>query len=209
MPDVRWRHGGGGRGGGRGGAPRRSRTPRAGAPAQPVWWGCMHGGRGRVSSCSLGGGACTAAVLVAINVSLSHKHTHTHTDTHTHTHTHTHSLSLSVALSPSLSLSIFLSLALSLLDLSLGPAQTQPGWGCTAVMLVVIQGYFAHKKQPPPRTLLCTVGICLGPMMVLGRGVVSDERGTPVKVSLPLSLARSVDNPSLSPSNSARSLRRA
>ena len=41
-----------------------------------------------------------------------------------------------------------------------------------------LQGYFAHKKQPPPRTL--QQAYAYGPMAVLGRGVVSYERGNPV-----------------------------
>ena len=41
-----------------------------------------------------------------------------------------------------------------------------------------VQGYRAHKKDPPPRSLQqdCT----LGPMVALGGGAVSYERGTPV-----------------------------
>ena len=41
-----------------------------------------------------------------------------------------------------------------------------------------IQGYLAHKKPPPPRTL--HQGSAYGPMVVLGGGAFSHERGTPV-----------------------------
>jgi hypothetical protein len=40
------------------------------------------------------------------------------------------------------------------------------------------QGYLAHKKQPPPRTL--QKDCVWGPMVAPGRGGVSYERGTPV-----------------------------
>ena len=41
-----------------------------------------------------------------------------------------------------------------------------------------IQGYLTHKKQRPPKTLLWEYAE--GPMVVLGRGAVSYERGSPV-----------------------------
>jgi hypothetical protein len=40
-----------------------------------------------------------------------------------------------------------------------------------------LQGYLAHKKQPPPETCSC---ICLGPYGGPGGRAVSDERGTHV-----------------------------
>ena len=40
------------------------------------------------------------------------------------------------------------------------------------------QGYLAHKKQHPPGTL--HHDSALGPMVALGEGAVSYERGTPV-----------------------------
>jgi len=42
-----------------------------------------------------------------------------------------------------------------------------------------LQGYLAHKKTPPPRTL--QEPYAWGPMVVLGGGAVSYERGTPVR----------------------------
>ena len=39
-----------------------------------------------------------------------------------------------------------------------------------------LQGYLAHKKQPPPRTL--PEAWAQGPTVSLGEGAVSDERGT-------------------------------
>ena len=47
-----------------------------------------------------------------------------------------------------------------------------------------LQWYFAHKKQPPPGTLHRTLhsrDFFQGPMMALGGGAVSYERGTPVR----------------------------
>ena len=41
-----------------------------------------------------------------------------------------------------------------------------------------VQGYVAHKKQPPPRT--ARSDYVEGHMVALGRGGVSYERGTPV-----------------------------
>ena len=41
-----------------------------------------------------------------------------------------------------------------------------------------VQGYLAHTKQRPPRTLQSDHA--LGPMVALGGGAVSYERGTPV-----------------------------
>ena len=41
-----------------------------------------------------------------------------------------------------------------------------------------LQGYLAHKKQPPPKTLQ-------GPMVVVGVGGVSHERGAPVNAQSP------------------------
>jgi len=41
-----------------------------------------------------------------------------------------------------------------------------------------LQGYLAHKKHPPPRTLQWDY--TYGPIAVLGGGAVSYERGTPV-----------------------------
>ena len=41
-----------------------------------------------------------------------------------------------------------------------------------------VQGYLAHKKLQPPRTL--QEDCALGPMVALGGGAVSYERGTPV-----------------------------
>ena len=41
-----------------------------------------------------------------------------------------------------------------------------------------MQGYLAHKKQRPARTL--QKENAQGPMVVVGGGVVSYERGTPV-----------------------------
>ena len=43
------------------------------------------------------------------------------------------------------------------------------------------QGYLAHKKQPPPRTLQRSVQ---GHMVALGRGGVSLERDNPVAATL-------------------------
>jgi len=43
-----------------------------------------------------------------------------------------------------------------------------------------LQGYLAHKKHPPPRTLQKDYN--QGHMVVLGRGAVSYERGTPVNL---------------------------
>jgi hypothetical protein len=40
------------------------------------------------------------------------------------------------------------------------------------------RGYLAHRKQRPPRTL--QKDCAKGPMVILGGGVVSYERGTPV-----------------------------
>ena len=40
-----------------------------------------------------------------------------------------------------------------------------------------VQGYLAHKKTPPPRIL--QFDYALGPVVVLWRGAVSYERGTP------------------------------
>ena len=40
-----------------------------------------------------------------------------------------------------------------------------------------LQGYLAHKKQRPPRTL--QKDVAWDPMVVLGWGAVSYERGTP------------------------------
>jgi len=45
-----------------------------------------------------------------------------------------------------------------------------------------IQGYLAHKKRPPPRTL--RHDYVQGHMVALGRGGVSHERGNPVLVSI-------------------------
>ena len=46
-----------------------------------------------------------------------------------------------------------------------------------------IQGFLAHEKPPPPRTLHCTVGPCLGPHGgPEGGNVFSCERGTPVQL---------------------------
>ena len=50
------------------------------------------------------------------------------------------------------------------------------GSGCTAVER--IQGYLAHKKQPPPQDP--TVGLCLGPYGGLREVAISYKRGTPV-----------------------------
>ena len=41
-----------------------------------------------------------------------------------------------------------------------------------------LQGYLAHQKQPPPRTL--QQDYVWGHMVALGGGGVSYERGTPV-----------------------------
>ena len=43
-----------------------------------------------------------------------------------------------------------------------------------------VQGYLAHKKHPLPRTLQWDY--TLGPLVVLGGGALSYERGTPVQV---------------------------
>ena len=48
-----------------------------------------------------------------------------------------------------------------------------------------LQGFLAHKKLPPPRTL--QYGYAYGPMVVLGGGAVSYERGTPVAASADVS----------------------
>ena len=42
-----------------------------------------------------------------------------------------------------------------------------------------VQGYLAHKKQRPPSTL--QYDYTQGPMVVLGGGAVSYERGTPAR----------------------------
>ena len=44
-----------------------------------------------------------------------------------------------------------------------------------------LQGYLAHKKQRPPRTL--QKDYAWGPMVTLGGGAVSYGRGTPVQDS--------------------------
>jgi hypothetical protein len=46
---------------------------------------------------------------------------------------------------------------------------------------VPLQGYLAHKKPPPPRTL--QQAYAYGPVVVLGGGLVSYERGTPAVVT--------------------------
>ena len=43
-----------------------------------------------------------------------------------------------------------------------------------------VQGYLAHNKPPPHRTLHWDYAS--GPMVVLGRWAVSYERGTPVRL---------------------------
>ena len=48
----------------------------------------------------------------------------------------------------------------------------------------LVQGYLAHKKPPPPRTL--QQGFAQGPMPVLGGGAVSYERGTPSETGISL-----------------------
>ena len=53
------------------------------------------------------------------------------------------------------------------------PKQTEPE----------LQGYLAHKKQRPPRTL--QQDSAQGPMVVLGDGAISHVRGTPVACLLP------------------------
>ena len=50
---------------------------------------------------------------------------------------------------------------------------------CSTVVHVPVQGYLAHKRPPPPRTL--EKASALGPSVVLGGGAVSYERGTPVR----------------------------
>ena len=47
---------------------------------------------------------------------------------------------------------------------------------------VSVQGYLAHKKRPPPRTL--QHDYTQGPMVALGEVAVSYERGTPVRERL-------------------------
>ena len=44
-----------------------------------------------------------------------------------------------------------------------------------------VQGYLAHKNPPSPRTL--QQDSTLGPMVVLGGGTVSYERGAPVRLA--------------------------
>jgi len=46
----------------------------------------------------------------------------------------------------------------------------------------LLQGYLAHKEDPPSRTL--QLDNVVGHMVALGRGGVSYERGTPVSVLL-------------------------
>ena len=53
------------------------------------------------------------------------------------------------------------------------------GGGCR---VATVQGYLAHKKHPPPRTLQW--GCAQGPMVALGRGGGPCERGTPVALCL-------------------------
>ena len=44
--------------------------------------------------------------------------------------------------------------------------------------ILPLQGYLANKKHPPPRTLQWD--FTKGHVVVLGRGAISYERGTPV-----------------------------
>ena len=48
-------------------------------------------------------------------------------------------------------------------------------------LILFIQGYLAHKKQRPPRTL--QQEYAQGPMVVLRGGAVSYQRGTPVTIT--------------------------
>jgi len=52
----------------------------------------------------------------------------------------------------------------------------------------VLQGYLVHKKTLPPRTL--QQDYAEGPVVVLGGGVVSYERGSPVHLVLTLAPMR-------------------
>jgi hypothetical protein len=58
-------------------------------------------------------------------------------------------------------------------------------------MLQELQEYLAHKKQPPPSTLQWDYA--QDPLVVLGGGAVSYERGTPV--CIPVSLGFRVESP--------------
>ena len=49
-------------------------------------------------------------------------------------------------------------------------------------VILLAQGYLAHKKHPPPRTL--QKGYTGGPMVVLGGNAFSYERGTTVSNEL-------------------------
>ena len=53
-------------------------------------------------------------------------------------------------------------------------------------LLEPLQGYLAHMKLPPPRTLL--KDYAYGPVVVLGGGGGSYERGTPVSLVAPCPL---------------------
>ena len=58
------------------------------------------------------------------------------------------------------------------LDTRLIPAGPAPA------LDIHLQGYLAHERYPPPRTL--QQDYAQGPLVVLGGGAISYERGTPV-----------------------------